>query len=254
MSTTFATRPRRWPTERQLSESLDRDWSRLRRRPGALRAIRRWRLSTTPVSDLDDLLVATGYRRRTSTPAENELLHRLLDRARTDDLAARIVLQRMLPGLLADVRRRGRHSSGCRGLFEELLANAWIAIRVTYVAEGSEHVAATLVRDACHRTFVAPKRRRSADEVAVDPLMFVDEPDETEATPLEELAAIVAEARHHGLDATDVQLVRDLMRVEAPTKLAAERQITTRTVRNHRDRAVYSIRRLSEPAPFEPAA
>jgi len=254
MSTTSLARPRRWPTDRHLSERLDGDWSRLRRQPSALSAVRRWRLATAPVTDLDDLLVATGYRRRTATAAENELLHGLLDRARTDDLAARIVLQRMLPGLLADVRRRGHHGAGCRGLFEELLANAWITIRVSHVAERSEHVAATLVRDACHRTFVAPGRRRSAGEVAVDPGSFVDEPDDTQVTPLEELAAVVGEARHRGLDPADVQLIRDLMRVESPTRLAAQREVTPRTVRNHRDRAVYSIRRLTDPAPFEPAA
>lgn len=233
-----------------LSARLDREWAGLRGRPVVVARARRWALTDRPIVDLDELLVATGFRQRPAGPAHNEAMRHLLDRARTDDLAARIVLQRILPGLLAVVRRRGWRD-GAAGLFEELIGTAWIAIRVTYVAPDSEHVAATLINDAAHRAFVAPRRRKSAREVTVDPGAFVEEPDRRTITPLEELAELVREARQRGLPAGDVDLVRALMQTESTTAVAAARRVTARTVRNHRERAVYRIRRRTE---VDPAA
>jgi hypothetical protein len=43
------------------------------------------------------------------------------------------------------------------------------------------------------------------------------------------------------------------VRAESTAVVAAARQVTPRTVRNHRDRAVYSIRRLTDVDP-EPVA
>jgi hypothetical protein len=212
-----------------------------------------WQLTDGRGGDLDELLLATGYR-HAARPDGNEVLRRLLDRARAGDgsggrdLAGRIVLQRILPGLLAVVRRRG-YGRGTAGLFEELIGTAWISIRVAHVAPDSRHVAATLISDATHRAFVAPRRRRSAREVVTDPIAFVEEAATEELTPLEELAALVAEARGRGLPSEDLTTVRDLMRTESTALVAAARAVTARTVRNHRDRAVYSIRRLTEPDP-----
>lgn len=231
----------------RLSRRLDHEWAALRRRRSALAAVGTWGLTPSPIVDLDEVLAATGYR-QAAGPDHNETLRRLLALARTDDLAARIVLQRILPGLLAIVRRRGvRH--GAAGLFEELIGTAWIAIRLTHVAADSEHVAATLISDAAHRAFVAPARRRSAREVAVDPGAFAETPDPRVATALEELAALLREAREHGLPSEDVELVRELVRAESTTAVAAARQVTARTVRNHRDRAVYGIRRRTQEDP-----
>lgn len=232
------------PRTDQLSALLDHDWAALRRRPAVLARARAWGLTERPIGDLDDLLAATGYR-CAPTPERNAVLRALLDVARTDDLAARIVLQRILPGLLAVVRRRARFHHGSGGLLEELVGAAWITIRVAYVAPGSRHVAATLVSDARHRAFVAPARKRSAGEVARDPSAFVESPGHDEPSALEELAELVREARRRGLPAEDVELVRDLVRAESTAAVAAARSVTPRTVRNHRARAVYGIRRLA---------
>ena len=43
----------------------------------------------------------------------------------------------------------------------------------------------------------------------------------------------------------DLALVQDLMRAESTSIVAAGRHVTPRTVRNHRKRAVHSIRRLT---------
>lgn len=232
----------------RMSHRLDEEWQHLRRRPRHVRRAARWGLvpGPDPLTDLQQVLTATGYR-TTPTPAHNAALRELVRIARTDELAARVVLQRILPGLLAAVARRARlHGNG--ELFEELAGHAWISIRVAYVDIESRHVAATLIGDAVHRAFVAPQRRRSTTELTRDPGAFQHEPAAESVTALEELAAVVREACQHGLPIEDLELVRGLLRAGTPTALAAQRRVTTRTIRNHRDRAVYSLRRLTEAA------
>ena len=240
--------------DRPLSAQLDREWSRIRRRPVSVATANGWRIVSGPITDLDQILVAVGYRDRSGGAVErerqNDALRALVQHARIDDLAARIVLQRLVPGMLADLKRRadrGRDRRD-RARFEELVGSAWISIRVASVPDGARCVAARLMDDAWYRAFRGPRRRRDASEMSVDPNTFSELPEELDATPLDELAAILGEARRRGLDPDDVRLIRDLVRIESPSRLAAERKVTPRTVRNHRDRAVHSIRRLAATA------
>ena len=211
-----------------------------------------WRIVSGPITDLDQILVAVGYRDRSGGAIErerqNDALRALVHHARTDDLAARIVLQRLVPGMLADLTRRGDRDRRDRTRFEELIGSAWISIRIASVPDDARCVAARLMDDAWYRAFRGPRRRRDATELSVDPNTFSELPEELDPTPLDELADILGEARRRGLDPDDVTLIRDLVRVESPARLAAERKVTPRTVRNHRDRAVHSIRRLAATA------
>jgi hypothetical protein len=244
-----APRPPSSPESDLLSCRLDREWAALRRRRAALERVGAWALTPGPVTDLDAVLAAAGYR-QPATRARNEVLHRLVERARSDDLAARIVLQRILPGLLAVVRHR-RARFDADDVFEELIGAAWIVIRLGRVTPASQHVAATLISASAHRAFVAPARRRSTTEVMTDPGRFGEHADRSDLSPFEELAALVREAREHGLPPEDLELVRALVRLESTTAVAAARKVTARTVRNHRDRAVYGIRRRTQ---VDPAA
>lgn len=228
-----------------LSARLDREWEAIRRRPRVVAIVRGWGVTDVDFADLDELLVLAGYRVE-STPARNDVLVRLVDLARADDLASQIVLQRVLPGLLATVRRR--RFPGDAGSFEELVGAAWLAIRSCRTERQPAHVAANIVRDAAYRAFIAPARRRSASEVAVDPKTLDDTPSTTTTSPFEELAALLAEARSAGIPTGDLELFRDLVRVGSPSTLAAERKVTTRTIRNHRDRATARLKRLTQAA------
>ncbi|MFV0309234.1 MAG: hypothetical protein ACK5OX_15985 [Desertimonas sp.] len=227
-----------------LSAQLDREWAMLRRRPEALVAAARWRV-VEPLEDLDDVLVAVGHRAEPSAERDARLAQ-LVGHARTDQLAARVVLQRLVPGLLGEVRRQGRRDRSTVGAFEELVGHAWIVIRVAALPVHTPCVAARLVDAARYRAFVAPRRRRSFHEVVVDPSKFAETPASLDPTAFEELAALLGEAREHGLDRDDLVLMRDLMRAESPAALARAREVTPRTIRNHRDRAVHSIRQLTE--------
>jgi len=249
ISTRFPATPRNPTADPPLSAQLDREWARLRRRPVALATANGWRIVSGPITDLDQILVAIGYRDRTGGPVErerqNDALRALVKHARTDDLAARVVLQRMVPGMLADLSRRGDGDRRDRTRFEELVGSAWISIRLAHVADDTRFMAARLMDDAWYRAFRGPRRRRDATELSVDPNAFSELPVALDPTPLDELADILGEARRRGLAHEDVTLIRALLRVESPARLAAERKVTPRTVRNHRDRAIHSIRRLA---------
>jgi hypothetical protein len=199
-------------------------------------------VTDSPFADLDELLALAGYW-CAPTCERNEVLLRLVARARHDDLAGRIVLQRIMPGLLAIVRRRAAREQ--RGAFEELIGAAWMTIRCCAVERRPDHVAATLVRDAAYRAFTAPTRRRSATEVSVDPRVLDETPAPVTVSSFEELAALVAEGRRAGMAKRDLDLVRDLVRVGSPSVLAAQRNVTPRTIRNHRDRVTGQLRRLA---------
>ncbi len=62
------------------------------------------------------------------------------------------------------------------------------------------------------------------------------------ASALEELAGVVRDARCAGVPACDIELLRRLAQVESPSMVACERNVTPRTIRNHRDRAVEHVR------------
>jgi hypothetical protein len=194
-----------------------------------------------PYADLDELLALLGFR-TVHTPSHNERLVRVVEVGRRDDLAARVVLQRVLPGLLAVIRRRRRARDGS---FEELLGAAWLAIRSCPTDGSPEQVAANIVRDAAYRAFTAPARRRSATEIAVDPHTLEETPDVPRIGPCEELALLLADAREVGVAAGDLALLRDLVLVGSPGRVAALREVTPRTVRNHRDRVTARLRRVA---------
>ena len=74
--------------------------------------VRSWGVTSTPFRSLDELLRLAGFK-VARTPAEtDEVLRRLVVLAATEPLAARIVLQRLLPGLLAIVRREQQRDRG----------------------------------------------------------------------------------------------------------------------------------------------
>jgi len=225
---------------------LDADWDRLRRCRRALARVRGW-ASGEPadplsvlLSDIDDLdsIVAATQR---GAAHDDDILRRLVERARHDELAGRIVVQRLLPGLIS---RSVRHRSYADGIdpVEIVVAAAWIAVRSFDTERRCRHVAASLISDAVFNAFRAPLRRRSAGEQVRAPARFeylvapIAAP-----SPLEELADVVRAARCAGVPADDLELLRRLAQVESTTTIAREREVTTRTIRNHRARAVARI-------------
>src|SRR5690554_5016421 len=86
-----------------LGDQLVMEWRRLRRSPAAVSHMRALAVTPAPFDDLDTLLRLAGF----GTPASgasDAVLARLVRCAAGDELAARVTLQRILPGLLAIAR------------------------------------------------------------------------------------------------------------------------------------------------------
>ena len=193
-----------------------------------------------PLRDLDQVLEVLGHRRAAS-PDHEVAMRRLVDRAPTDQLAARVVLQRILPGMLALVRRFGWMSEQP---VDDLVGAAWISITAFDPARAPRCLAAALIDDARHRAFRAPRRRASAGEVPIE----VD-PERAPATirlhPSDELTELFALATGAGVPSDDLDLLRRLLAARQVADVAAELGVTTRTVRNRRAAVTGRLRELA---------
>jgi hypothetical protein len=232
----------------RFSFRLDAEWTRLRTHRRALAQARTW-AGVAPddplgavVAELDDLDVIVRATQRSAADGDAILL-RLVEIARTgDELAGRVLLQRLLPALIAgSMRYRGFHDD--LDPVELVVPAAWEAIRRFDTTRRRRQIAASLVSDAVFAAFRAPLRRMAATEEVRSPQRFIDTIDTAPThTPIEVLADVVVAARRAGVPAADLDLICRLVQVESPGVVAAERHVTARTIRNHRDRAVRRIR------------
>lgn len=236
----------------ELIQALDAEWAGLRTSRRALRTARSWvhrvpavhPLATViaQLDDLDQLLVAT-QRRNEAQRTDDDILLVLVALARTDELAGRVVLQHLLPGLIAQSRRYRSFRDPTDPL-EVAVPLAWIAIRCYDVERRTRHVASSLLSDSLFQAFRRPLRRRSATAEEVrEPRAFSGTPSHDDPdTALDEFVTVLRESQLAGVPAHHIDLLRHLVRAGSPSAVARERQLTPRTIRNHRDRAVERVR------------
>ncbi|MGB8862261.1 MAG: LuxR C-terminal-related transcriptional regulator [Ilumatobacteraceae bacterium] len=252
------------PVNRPLLARLDREWRVLNERPAVLRRARSWGLGIE-LRSLEEVVAATGYwanrgqrlagegvapavlpapaTASATTPARsaNEVLRRLLLAARADDVAARVVLQRLLPGLIARARVwGGRRPGGSVDAFDELLSAAWTVIREYPVERRPSHLAANLLRDSEYRAFQRARRRLLVHELTDPNLLDLPVEVATCIDVAEELAEVVALAR--SLTQADLRLIELLVQGRTAREVAASMSVSERTVRNHRDAVVHRLR------------
>lgn len=232
-------------TRGALAQSLWVEWQQLRRRPTACEQATGWQIIDGQVDDLDDVLHAIGFE-RPPHPAYDRALRRLVDRAASDDLAARVIVQRLIPGILAIVRRRGRHHAGTQA-FEELLGALWIAVRTFNPDRRPSCLAAALLSDADYRVFRAPNRRRSSGEVPVD-MSQLPIAGPTDRSSDDELADVLELARDAGFNEDDLDLIDRLLAADSPADVARALEVTPRTIRNRRQRITRRLRDLATAA------
>ena len=233
-----------------LLARLDDEWAYLRTSRRALRTARSWAHAdpghplaavVADLRDLDDLRLAT-QRGAGSEHSDDAILLALVELARGDELAGRVVLQRLLPALiLRAVRYRSFHDRS--DPIGQVIPAAWLAIRSYDVGRRRRHVASSLISDAVFQAFRRQLRLRSRTERVCPPSDFVPTPCHDEpATALDEFVTVLREARWAGVPAGDLDLLRQLVRVGSPSVVAQQRQVTPRTIRNHRDRAIDHVR------------
>ncbi|CAB4886796.1 unannotated protein [freshwater metagenome] len=243
---------------------LHDEWHHISIRSSELRTVRTWGLPGLPVQSLDEVLARCGYRpapgagqappvaataTATATTAGTpdhyeDYLLQVMYLARAEPLAARIVLQRILPALVAVANRHAASHTDRHAMLDELVANAWPIIRRYPCERRPRHIVPNLVRDTSFETFVRPVRRKSSGEVP----MTHDQLDRPTHEPvigaLEELVAVLHEARRLGLAQADIDLLAQIVTMGRPEEVALVLEVTPRTVRNHRDAIVHRLRNI----------
>lgn len=236
-----------------LLSRLDAEWIHLRTSRRALRTARGWAQAypdhplATVVADLGDLdeIRRATQRRSAGSGCErpdDAILLALVELARSDELAGRIVLQHLLPALIVHAKRY-RSFTDRTDPIAQVVPAAWLAIRSFDVERRRRHIASSLVSDAVFQAFRRALRARSGTEEVVAPSAFdatpcVDGP----SSALDEFVAVLRDARRAGVPSCDLDLLRQLVRVGSPGIVARQRNVTPRTIRNHRDRAIEHVR------------
>jgi hypothetical protein len=239
---------------RHLLVRLQRDWDRLKHSPRSLDHARQWRFpSATGSSDrsletletLDDVLAWAGYGRSASHDDDDQVLGHLVRLAADDQLAGRVVLQRLLPGISAIARRRSGPGRPHHELLDEVVASAWAVIRTYPVDRRHTFVAVGMLREIDYQTFrrahrklttFVPHAASTFDERPAPDAML------SAADELNELLVVAAAA---GVEAGDIELARRLGRGESTREVARSTKVTDRTVRNRRDVVIYRLRAVA---------
>jgi len=212
------------------------------RRSEVIAKVRSWELTNQPFVALDEFLALTGHRVDSSRECD-ELLGRLVRVAGSDPMAARIVLQRILPGLLAIVKVEQERNPRINA-FDVLVGEAWISIARYRIDTRPTDIAARILHDARHRAFTNGRRRRVVEEVSCDAETLNEMVVLATTAPFDDLVRVIGEAKRRGLEAEAVDIVGALLAHGTAVKVAAAQQLTTRAVRYRRDHAIGRIRRL----------
>ena len=234
---------------RYILTRLQREWNVLSHRRSAVARATAWQLTPAVLNSLDELLVLTGLGTGPAHPASDETLRRLVSLARHDDLAARVVLQRMLPGLSNCAKRNATGFDSQLDALDELLTEAWTVIRSFPIESRDRYVIKNLLRDCEYRAFLKARRRKLIHELT-DPadLDRAAEVDEGCDEPLRVIVELLGRARTAGMSDADVAVVVTLLNTSTVKQAAVALQVTDRTVRNRRDSVVCQLRALADVA------
>ena len=238
---------------RPLLMRLNSEWELLRERPSVVRRAHGWSLGLQ-FDNLDQIVAATDYwaspaARAAATPgahvstAGNEVVARLLAAARCDEVAARVVLQRLLPGLISRSRCWGpRRAGGSTEAFDELVSAAWAVIREFPFERRPRHLVANLLRDSEYSAFQRTSRRMLVHEFTEPRALDTAVEYQAAIEPLLVLADLIAEARPRALTDHDVQVLTLLASGVSPAEAAKALHVSDRTLRYHRAAAVGRLR------------
>ncbi|MFT4866298.1 MAG: hypothetical protein ACI8RC_003223 [Ilumatobacter sp.] len=229
----------------RFSDRLDAEWQHTATARRTIRTIRSWAEQAPPdetarfgqLTDAQELIDAT---QRADGDAGNNLLLLLVGLARHDEIAGRIVVQRLLPGLISAAAKY-RFLSEAGDPAEDAVGAAWIAIRNYDVARRTRHVAAAVISDAMYLAFRRDARRQLPAETPTEPRLLSERVACLPSPALVELADVVRTARLAGVATRDLDLIRALVVTGSPGAVARQQCVTPRTIRNRRDRAVAQL-------------
>jgi hypothetical protein len=222
------------------------EWERLSISRPTLRKVNSWGLTPEPITHLDEMLVHAGFGRPVDDSAADHVLWQLICRAENDDLAARIVLHRVLPSVLSIAQRRGRiMRGGMSAALDEAVPTAWMVIRTFPHQRRQAKIAANLARDIEYHAFVRQARLRSVDidlnghnymPMLASPPEYID--------PATEAHDLISDAAQAGLSRRHVSVLREMANGVSTIDAAKARDMSPRTMRNHKNYAISAIKRV----------
>ncbi len=220
------------------------EWTVVNMRRSSLRTANGWALVDWRIESLDDLLVAAGFGQAVDDSDGDHILWHLAVLAENDDLAARIVLQRILPPLFAIAKRRGRITpGGIPAALTDVLAVSWMVIKTYPHARRPAKVAANLARDVEYAAFVRPARLRRVTEIPAE-LDGIRPAHESASVPVDlEIALVLDEAESRGVASEHIELLRLFARGLNSGAIALQSNWSARTIRNRRRAAIDEVRR-----------
>ncbi|WP_198946533.1 hypothetical protein [Pseudofrankia asymbiotica] len=240
---------RRWQAE----------WEQWAGGPEAAAGLARWAcdpLLAAHTGSVVAVLAACGRDLTAPVDEADAVLAALVRRARAGDLAAaRVALERLMPALTGQARRRcGRRGVSFDQLLVELVGSAWIVIRCYPVERRPVKVAANLVRDAVGLAVgYVPMVDRLTAPAGLTPL---PSPPGAEGVgvvasagavggsgAVGELFAVLVDGRAAGIPAERLRVLADLGVLGLSQREAAARAgVSERAVRVRRDVAVGALR------------
>jgi hypothetical protein len=237
-----------------VARHLNDEWRRITAAPATNARIASWPPEVACHGDAATLLAAVGRDGGLPMVAADQALAALVGLARTDTLAARVVLQRVIPGLVsAAVRRTAGRPAERQAMFDDLIATAWVVIRSYPIERRPAKIAVNVLRDTEYLTCVRPTRLRSASEVPT-PVRPDDRHGATcglDGTRVDgrptasELAEVLALGAASGVCRRDLaMLAAAALDGCRATEVAHRFKVTTRTVRNRRVRTTAALAAL----------
>lgn len=191
----------------------------------------------TLAAELEALLASTEG----NDDEADQQLAAVVGRAATDTTMARLVLQRVMPGLLSVAKRRAKVAPGTFAeILHDLVANAWIAVCTYPLDRRPRKIAANLVRDIEYNTFTQQSRLRRVATDAVADLPERSAPRHT--NPGEDVISVLTAARNAGANPDGLRLLGELaVAGRSVSELAASYGVSPRTILNRRLAAVADL-------------
>ena len=222
-----------------ILQELDREWAELVTSSRARRALMRWVNTNPDLAGNDDLGEVLACRR---DPVRSQpVLRALALLAPDDEIAARTLLQMMLPGLITLAARAGNDDEAA---IDEIISLAWERIR-TYPCQRTSSVAANIILDV-------RKRYRSHRCIEVpDSIELGGDPVDGAASVEDQVLGLLlidelARAQRDGLMSVAVlaTILRTRVMDESLADLAAEQDVTPQLLCHRRWRAEVRLRDL----------
>lgn len=225
-----------------LIDELDAEWDTLRDSAAMSEALARWR-TADPALGFPTVaaLVAAVERRDVDPRVTDRILAGLARHARDDAMAARLLLQLLLPGCKRLVHRYGRNRKQERAAF--VVAEAWEHIRRYPLERRPERVAANILLDVRQR-LLRWLRRQALEERVADLPDTALPPVPGGPEPTQEAVALLGSAVRRGeIDRSSARLIA-LTRIAglSVAEIAQRRGVKEQTLRRWRLRAEARVR------------